>query len=203
MSGMTRLAGARSMEGLGVTLLPRPRLPSVAYGQGLPNVPIGFAPVYDPAAVLSVDLHVHRTVRSTSVLDATGEKSCNDAFKLSLAHTEAIVLNRKRTFGLVEVERQSIVHIHRAERAYTGLCPGNAKYRGQQFCCGPSVSSGNYRVVQLNAHKGLRFRVQSAGQRMTLNALSLAAKPRGGSIRCSAWLGYFLLTCSGRRDRLS
>jgi hypothetical protein len=136
------------------------RLPGVADRQSLPYMPIGFAPVHDSAAVPSVNLHVYRTVWGASVLDAAGLDSCNDVVKPGLAHTKAIMLYGKVTIGLIEVEGQAFVHIHRAEGTNAGFCPRNAEDGGQQPRCRLSVPGWNYRVVKLNAHPGLSYREQ-------------------------------------------
>jgi hypothetical protein len=43
------------------------------------------------------------------------------AVELGFAHPEAIVLHRERTFGLIEIEGQSIVYVDRAERTHARL----------------------------------------------------------------------------------
>src|SRR5882672_7992524 len=160
---------------LGVTLRSILGLPGVAHRQGLPDVSVRLVPVHDAATVLRVDLQVYWPVWGTFVPDAAGPDSCHDIVELGLAHSEGIVLYGKRAIGLVEVGRQAFVHIDRAERTRSGLCPRDAEEGGEQFRRRFPVARWNYRVVEFNAHRGYPCREQWVGRVLTPNEL---ARPR-------------------------
>ena len=124
----------------------------VAGGQQFPDVAVGLVPVDDAAAVLGVDLHVHRTVRHAAVGDARGADAGEDRVEFVLGDAEAVVHDGKVAFGLVEVEGEAVIDIHRAERAHPGFGPGHAEQVGELFRRGESITGGHQQVVELDRH---------------------------------------------------
>lgn len=136
---------------------------------------VRFVPVHDAAAMLRVDLPIYRAVWGTSVLDAAGLHSGQDAFELGLAHSKTIVLYGKGALGLVEVEGQAFVHVDRAKGTHAGLCPRDAEESGEQFRRRSPVARWNDRVVELNAHLGNPCREQWVGRGRSVLTEDLAA----------------------------
>jgi hypothetical protein len=89
-------------------------------------VTIRFAPVHDAAPMLRIHLIVTRTVWSASVSDAHLTESGDNLIELYFTQSEAVVPHRQRLVPVVEVQRQSVVHIHGAERPHTLFGPADA-----------------------------------------------------------------------------
>lgn len=96
-----------------ITLYAFLRLPGVADRQDFPYVVIRVVPIHDPASMLCIDLHIYRTMWSTSVLDFLRLDSGENPIEFLFSHTKTIVLYREGAVRFVKVQGQSIVHVNR------------------------------------------------------------------------------------------
>src|SRR5262245_53542026 len=153
---------ARGSRGAGAmasaTRLSASGLAVIADGEDLPHVPRRLVPVHEAAALVRIDLHVHRTVGHAPVGDAARLDATQDGIELGIADAEAIVQRGEGPFRLIEVQRQAIAHVHGAERTYALFRPGNIEQTGQQLRGRALVVGGNDRVVEVNGHAGLRLK---------------------------------------------
>ena len=113
----------------------------------------GVTAVTRPNACPANPTPLRRAVWCAPERDAFGVDPCDDAYELNLADAKAIMLHRKRTVGLVEVEGQAIDHMDGTKGTRGCLWPRYAELRGEQFSGRPSVAGGNRCVVECNTHR--------------------------------------------------
>ena len=94
-------------------------------------MPVGLVPIDEAASVLRVDFHVVGTAHAAAVLDSSRLEALENGIKFSLIDSEAEMLNRKGPSVVDEVERQSIVDVHRRERSDTRFRPPHTKQVGE------------------------------------------------------------------------
>ena len=93
------------------------------------------------------------SMRKAPTGNALGLDPAQDRLELCVADTEAVMLLRQRAISLVEVERQSVVHIDGRARADGPLLrPWHTEQACQTSGAGHPISSGNDQVIELSWH---------------------------------------------------
>src|SRR5207247_10904326 len=98
-------------------------LASIADRENLPDVSVGLTPVDDATAVICIDLEVDRPVRGATVRYSSCGDAPEDRVELGLIYLETKVKPGKRLTCLIEVEGQSVVHVHGSQSADPRLPP--------------------------------------------------------------------------------
>src|SRR5688572_16763456 len=90
--------------------------PGIAYGEDLPVVTVSIEPIQILAAIVRVDFHVHRAVRTAAIRNVFALKSGQDSVELLVGDRKAVVVYIK-LIAIHEVDREAIVHVNSREDA--------------------------------------------------------------------------------------
>lgn len=119
-------------------------------------MPVGLVPVDKAPALPGIDRMIDRAMDFASVGNAGRLNALKDAVEFLFADPEAIVDARERLFPLIEIERQAVVQVDRAEGPDAGFRPRHAQQLRHLFRRRELVARGHHQVIQFDRHRRLR-----------------------------------------------